>query len=76
VVENINTVEGYAIQRNLLIGFIKSLGDSTNESFITPAMAMKTIDLVDLLNHRTGVPEDVCNKNNRFFYFHSWIFIL
>ncbi len=58
--ENINTVEGYTIQRNLLIGFIKSSGDSTNESFIKPAMTMKTIDFVHLLNHRTGVPDDVC----------------
>jgi hypothetical protein len=61
-VENINSIGGHTIPRNILVDYIKSLGDSTtNESFISPAIAVKIIDFVYFLNHRTGVSNDVRN---------------
>ena len=50
------------IPRDLLIGYIKALdAQSTNESFITPSMAIKIIDYVHRLNHGTAVISEVSN---------------
>ncbi len=63
----------YKIQRSVLIGFIEGLAadKSTAEAFITPEIAMKIIDFVHLLNHKTSVSSEV-RSSKRIFYFYSF----